>query len=66
MGKRQRQGSSRTRAIQNALARLGMQASLEQVVAIVAGFGSGVTEAPVRQVKVQMLTSVAGAAVSPL
>jgi hypothetical protein len=47
------------RAIQNALARLGIQASPTQVVALVARFGIAVTEALVRQVKVQMLKTVA-------
>ena len=59
MAKRREQGTTRARAIQNALARLGMQATPEQVVAVVASFGIDVTEALVRQVKVQLLKRVA-------
>jgi hypothetical protein len=59
MAKRRGQGISKARAIQNALARLGMQASPEQVVAAVASFGMDVTEALVRQVKVEMLKQAA-------
>jgi hypothetical protein len=51
MAKRRGPGTSKTRAIQNTLARLGMQASPEQVVAVLAEFGIDVTEALVRQVK---------------
>ena len=54
-----KKGISRTRAIQNALARLGMQASPKQVVAALAEFGIDVTETLVRQVKVQMLKRLA-------
>jgi hypothetical protein len=50
---------SRTRAIRNTLARLGMQASPEQVVAALAGLGIVVNEALVRQVKVEMLKQAA-------
>ena len=59
MARKRRQGIGRTRAIQNALARLGMQASPEQVVAALAEFGIDVTEALVRRVKVEMLKRVA-------
>jgi hypothetical protein len=41
MGKRRGHGTSRSRAIQNALARLGMAASPAQVVAALAEFGIG-------------------------
>ena len=51
--------SSRTTAIQNALARLGMQASPKQVVAALAEFGIDVTEALVRRVKMEMLKRAA-------
>lgn len=50
---------SRTRAIQNTLARLGMQASPKQVVAALAEFGIDVNEGLVRQVKVDLLKQVA-------
>jgi hypothetical protein len=59
MGKRRGHGTSKRRVIQNALARLGMQASPKQVVAALAEFGIDVTETLVRQVKVQMLKRVA-------
>jgi hypothetical protein len=59
MRKRGGQGTSKRRAIQNALARLGMQASPKQVVAALAEFGIDVTETLVRQVKVQMLKRLA-------
>jgi hypothetical protein len=52
-------GISKARAIQNALARLGMQASPAQVVAALAGFGIDVNERLVRQVKVDMLKEAA-------
>jgi hypothetical protein len=55
MGNRRGQGNSRTRAIQNALDRLGMQARPEQVVAALADIGIFVTEALVLQVKMRML-----------
>ena len=61
MRKRGGQGTSKRRAIQNALARLGMQASPKQVVAALAEFGIDVTEALVRQVKVEMLKRAAKA-----
>jgi hypothetical protein len=48
-----------TRAIQNTLARLGMQASSEQVVAALAGFGIDVSEGLVRQVKLKTLNEAA-------
>ena len=51
--------SSRTRDIQNALARLGMQASPQQVVGALAAFGIDVNEGLVRQVKVEMLKQAA-------
>ena len=54
-----RKKSSRTRAIQNTLARLGMQASPEQVAAALANFGIVVNEALVRQVRVEMLKQAA-------
>ncbi len=50
---------SRTRAIRNALARLGMQASPKQVVAALAEFGIDVNEGLVRQVKMDMLKQAA-------
>ena len=59
MGKRRGHGTSKKRAIQNALARLGMQASPKQVVAFLANFGIDVNEALVRQVKVEMLKQAA-------
>ena len=59
MAKRRGHGTSRSRAIQNALARLGMQASPKQVVAALAEFGIDVTEALVRRVKMEMLKRVA-------
>lgn len=58
---RRRRGVSKTRAIQNTLARLGMQASPTQVVAALAGCGIVVTEGLVRQVKVEMLKEAAKA-----
>ena len=54
-----KKGMSRTRAIQNALARLGMQASPMQVVAALADIGIVVNEALVRQVRVKMLKQAA-------
>ncbi len=51
--------SSRTRAVQNTLARLGMQASPAQVVAALAEFGIDVDEGLVRHVKVDMLKQAA-------
>jgi hypothetical protein len=54
-----KKGISRTTAIQNALARLGMQASPEQVVGALAEFGIVVNEALVRQVRVKMLKQAA-------
>jgi hypothetical protein len=59
MGKQRGQGTSKTRAIHNALARLGMQASAKQVVAALAEFGIDVTDAQVRQVKVETLKHAA-------
>ncbi len=61
MSRRRGQGASKARAIRNALARLGMQASAKQVVAALAGFGIGVTDAQVGQVKVEMLKQAAKA-----
>ena len=54
-----KKGISRTRAIQNALARLGMQARPAQVVAALADIGIVVNEALVRQVRVKMLKQAA-------
>ena len=54
-----RKGISKTTAIQNTLARLGMQASPKQVVAFLASFGIDVNEALVRQVKMDMLKQAA-------
>ena len=54
-----KKGISRTRAIQNTLARLGMQASPKQVVAALAEFGIDVNEGLVRQVKVDLLKQAA-------
>jgi hypothetical protein len=59
MAKRRGPGTSKTRAIQNALARLGMQASPAQVVAALADIGIVVKEALVRQVRVEMLKQAA-------
>jgi hypothetical protein len=59
MAKRRGQGNSRARAIQNALARLGMQARPAQVVAALADIGIVVNEALVRQVRVEMLNQAA-------
>jgi NAD(P)H-dependent FMN reductase len=59
MARRRGQGTSKTGAIQNALARLGMQARPAQVVAALAQFGIDVSEALVRQVKVDMLKQAA-------
>ena len=61
MSRRRRKGTSKARAIQNALARLGMQASAKQVVAALAGFGIDVTDAQVCQVKVEMVKQAAKA-----
>jgi hypothetical protein len=54
-----KKGISRTRAIQNALTRLGMQARPAQVVAALADIGIVVNEALVRQVRVEMLKRAA-------
>ena len=54
-----KKGISRTRAIQNALARLGMQARPAQVVAALADIGIVVNEALVRQVRVKILKQAA-------
>jgi hypothetical protein len=51
--------SSRARAIQNTLARLGMQVSPQQVVGALAAFGIDVNEGLVRRVKVEMLKRAA-------
>ena len=59
MSERRGQHISKTRAIQNALARLGMQARPAQVVAALADFGIVVNEALVRQVRVEMLKQAA-------
>jgi hypothetical protein len=59
MSRRRGQGIGKTRAIQNALARLGMQASPKQVVAAVAEFGIDVSEGLVRQVKLRTLKEAA-------
>jgi hypothetical protein len=59
MSQRRGRHFSKTVAIQNALARLGMQARPAQVVAALAAFEIDVTEALVRQVKVQMLRQAA-------
>ncbi len=59
MVKRRGQGTSKTRAIQNVLARLGMQASAALVVAALAEFGIDVDEGLVRRVKVEMLKQAA-------
>jgi hypothetical protein len=48
-----------TRAIRNAVARLGMQASPKQIVAFLANFGIDVNEALVRQVKLDLLKQAA-------
>ena len=50
---------SKKRAIQNTLARLGMQASNQEVVAALAEVGIGVTEGLIRQVKVELLKEAA-------
>ena len=54
-----KKGVSRTRAIQNALARLGMHASPKQVVAFLANVGIDVNDGLVRQVKIDMLKQAA-------
>ena len=59
MARRGEPGTSKTRVVQNALARLGMAAGPAQVVGALAEFGIGVAEALVRQVKMQMLKRVA-------
>jgi hypothetical protein len=59
MSERRGQHISKTRAIQNALARLGMQARPAQVVAALADIGIFVNEALVRQVRVEMLKQAA-------
>ena len=59
MAERRVHGINKTRAIQNALARLGMQASPEQVVAALAEFGIEVRERLVRRVKIEMLKEAA-------
>jgi hypothetical protein len=51
MAKRRGQGTSKTKAIQNTLDRLGMQSSPEQVVGALAEFGIDVPEALVRRVR---------------
>ena len=51
--------SSKTTAIQNTLARLGMQASPKQVVAFLASFGIDVSEGRVHRVKIEMLKQAA-------
>ncbi len=50
---------SKTRAIQNTLGHLGMQASPKQIVVFLANFGIDVNEAFVRRVKVEMLKQAA-------
>jgi hypothetical protein len=52
---------ARRRAIRNALARLGMQASPKQVVIALADIGIPVTEGQVRRVKVEILKEAAQA-----
>jgi hypothetical protein len=59
MSGRRGQHISKTRAIQNSLARLGMQARSAQVVAALADIGIVVNEGLVRQVKVEMLKQAA-------
>lgn len=54
-----KKGISKARAIQNTLARLGMQASPEQVIAALAEFGIDVNEGLVRQVKMDTLKQAA-------
>jgi hypothetical protein len=49
----------RRRAIQKTLDRLGVQASNQEVVAVLAKCGMNVTEELVRQVKVEMLKEAA-------
>jgi hypothetical protein len=51
MAGQRRQGIGRTRASRNTLARLGMQASPQQVVAALAEFGIAVNGGLVRQVR---------------
>jgi hypothetical protein len=55
MTKRRGRGIRKTRVIQNALARLGMQAKPKQVVAALADFGIDVSAGLIRQVKVEMV-----------
>jgi hypothetical protein len=59
MSERRGQHISKMRAIQNALARLGMQARPAQVVAALADIGIVVNEALVRQVRVELLKQAA-------
>jgi hypothetical protein len=56
-----RRRSGKWRAIRNVLAHNGMQASPQQVVATLAVLGMDVTEALVRQVKLEMLKEAARA-----
>jgi hypothetical protein len=49
-----RQGIGKKKAIQNTLARLGLQTSNREVVAALASFGLDVSEALVQQVRIQM------------
>ena len=50
---------ARQKAIQNALARLGMQASARQVVLVLADLGIVVNEGLVRRVKLEMVKEAA-------
>jgi hypothetical protein len=50
-----------TRAIRNAVARLGMQASPKQIAAFLSNFGIDVSEALVQRVKLEMLKETAKA-----
>ena len=59
MSEHRGQHISKTRAIQNALARLGMPAGSAQVVAALADIGIVVNEALVRQVRVKILKQAA-------
>ena len=59
MSQRRGRHFSKTVAIQNALARLGMQARPAQVVAALADIGIVVNEALVRQVRVKILKQAA-------
>ena len=61
MARQRGRSVSKTKAIQNTLARLGMQARTKEVVAALANFGIDVSEALVQRVKLEMLKETAKA-----